>query len=315
MNWIEWKALHELHQNGEVPLNQTLTGSDVLAYLENSLGVVERTARKLKVAEGYHAVYEKNYKTKFDRYFSFLQENDLVKPQSRFEEQDLDILISIKEGMDSGEFTELRNQIIAADESLRGVSLMFFKNEKYLLGKNSVVDALKNILQVKEFSNEKDQQYIYKLECHHPRVIVLCENLDLLTRPNKPRKHGIELWYAGGKNIQKLNYSPTRSLPIYYSCDWDFDGLTIYSWVKEIIPEIQLLTPSGKPRSIKDTGHNSHWLPVNNVSTVNGIDQSLFLAAQIKLIEQLIIENCWIIEESNDLLKMLSFVEFKISDS
>lgn len=122
---------------------------------------------------------------------------------------------------------ELRTQIIAADTSLRNISLMFFKNDKYLENKESLVEALKQILEVKEFSDEKDQQYIYKLECHDPVAIVLFENLDFLTKPNKPRKHGIELWYVGGKNVGKLDYSQTRGLPIYYSCDWYYDGLFI----------------------------------------------------------------------------------------
>ncbi|MDX8554440.1 hypothetical protein MK851_12510 [Tenacibaculum sp. 1B UA] len=39
----------------------------------------------------------------------------------------------------------------------------------------------------------------------------------------------MELWYAGGKNVKKMDYGDTRGLPVYYSCDWDYDGLFIIS--------------------------------------------------------------------------------------
>ncbi|RZK26893.1 MAG: hypothetical protein EOO43_01415 [Flavobacterium sp.] len=182
---------------------------------------------------------------------------------------------------------------------------MFFKNEKYLLGKPSLIDALKQILQVEHFSIEKDQQYIYKLECQNPRAIVLCENLDFLTKPNKPRQYGIELWYAGGKNIQKLNYSNTRGLPIFYSCDWDYDGLYIHSLIKSILVDIQLLTPNGQPKSIQQTEHKSFWRNVHDPSILSQIDASHFNSEQQELLKDLITNNQWIIEESNDLIQML----------
>src|SRR5690606_2418584 len=147
----------------------------------------------------------------------------------------------------------------------------------------------------------KDQQYIYKLECHNPKLIVLCENLDFLTKPNKPRQHGIELWYAGGKNVTKLDYADTRGLPTYYSCDWDFDGLfIIYPLVKEKIPSIQLLTPNRTPKGIIETEHNSKWEKIKD----SNID-SLLTTQQQNNLKELIQNNQWIIEESNDLLDIL----------
>lgn len=122
---------------------------------------------------------------------------------------------------------------------------------------------------------------------------------DFLKRPILARANNIELWYAGGKNVNKLDFSDPRGLPIYYSCDWDFDGLfIIYPLVKEKIPTIQLLTPNGTPRDIDETEHNSKWMIKGR-----NID-SLLTSKQQKIINELIQNNQWIIEESNDVTKI-----------
>lgn len=304
MNWIELRALNNLYSNGEVKINDTLAKSGEINYLINSLRILDRTHNKLFVLDGFTELYEKDYLEKYNRYEVFLSDSGLLKPQLRFEEHDIKILMNIQTWKNEGTLEALRKQIIASDESLRGISLMFFKNDKYLDNKSSLVDALKRILEVEHFSNEKDQQYIYKLECLNPRVIVLCENLDFLTKPNKPRQHGIELWYAGGKNVPKLDYVDTRGLSIYYSCDWDFDGLfIIYPLVKEKIPAIQLLTPNGSPKGIIETEHNSKW---ENIMDRN-IDY-LLTSNQSHIMNELIGSNQWIIEESYDLIKMLDIL-------
>jgi hypothetical protein len=210
----------------------------------------------------------------------------------------------IKADKDAGNLDQLCKQLAEADESVRGVSQMFFKNDKYLDNRSSVIDALKVILEVTHFSNEKDQQYMYRLECDDPQKIVLCENLDFLTKPNKPRKYHIELWYAGGKNVAKLQYAQTRDLPIYYSCDWDYDGLfIIYPLVKQKIPNIKLLQPNGLPKSIAETEHKSLWQ--NETKRNELASANIFNAQELMLIDALIAQDQWIIEESNNLLTML----------
>jgi hypothetical protein len=126
-----------------------------------------------------------------------------------------------------------------------------------------------------------------------------------LTKPNKPRKHHIELWYAGGKNVAKLQYSQTRDLPIYYSCDWDYDGLfIIYPLVKQKIPNIKLLMPNGSPKGIIETEHKSLWQ--NKTKRDELTNSNIFTAQELALINPLIARDQWIIEESNDLLTMLN---------
>lgn len=304
MNWIEIKALHDLYLNGEVRLNETLSKSSELGFLAHSYKVLHFTSKTIQRLDGFAELYNRRYSGNYMQYFTFLQGQGFLKPQTRWEERDIQILMTIKVGLDSGELTGLRDQIIASEESQRGVSLMFFKNEKYLDTRPSLVEALKLLLNVSEFSNEKDQQYIYRLESHQPRAIVLCENLDFLTKPTKPRAARIELWYAGGKNVDKLSYADARGLPIYYSCDWDFDGLRIiYPLVKQKIPSIDLLTPNGTPRSITETEHLSIW-QMSKLQDTSFKD--LFSTDQFQLIQKLAEAGQWIIEESNDLMRMLA---------
>ena len=301
MNWIELRALNNLYLNGEVKINDTLAKSGEINYLINSLRTLDRTHDKLFVLEGFAELYEKDYLEKYHRYEAFLSDNELLKPQLRFEESDIQILIGIKEDMDNGNLEPLREQIIKNEATVRIVSLMFFKNEKYLLGKEALINAVKSLLDIDELADDKDLQYKYVLECKDPNCIVLCENIDFLKRPTLARANNIELWYAGGKNVTKLDYVDTRGLPIYYSCDWDFDGLfIIYPLVKEKIQTIQLLTPNGVPKGIIETEHSSKW---ENIKDKN-ID-FLLTPKQLNFVKELVRKNQWIIEESNDLIKML----------
>lgn len=302
MNWIELRALNNLYSNGEVKVNDTLANSGELNYLINSLRILDRTHDKLFILEGFAEIYEKDYLEKYNRYEDFLSHNELLKPQLRFEESDIQILIEIKKDMDNGNLEPLREQIIKNEATVRIVSLMFFKNEKYLIGKEALINAVKLLLGIEELADDKDLQYKYVLECNEPNCIVLCENIDFLKRPTLARANNIELWYVGGKNVSKLDYADTRRLPIYYSCDWDFDGLfIIYSLVKEKIPNIQLLTPNGTPKGIVETEHNSEW---DNIKGRN--INHLLTANQLGILKKLIKLNQWIIEESNNLVNMLN---------
>ncbi len=301
MNWIELKALNNLYKNGEVKLNDTLTHSGEINFLRNSLGKLDTTHDRIYVLEGFSETYEKDYLEKYQTYEAFLSESGFLKPQLRFEEEDIERLMGIKMDMDSGDLAPLREQIIKNEATVRIVSLMFFKNEKYLLRKEALIDAVKTLLQIEKLADDKDQQYKYVLECINPKCIILCENVDFLKRPTLFRANNIELWFAGGKNVKKLDYIDTRGLPIYYSCDWDYDGLfIIYSLVKKKIPTIQLLTPNGIYKGIEETEHTSKW---SNVKDQN-ID-ALLNSKQIEILDELIKNDQWIIEESNNLIDMI----------
>lgn len=301
MNWIELKALNNLYIKDEVKLNETLAKSGEINYLINSLRAIDRSHNKLFSLDKFTEIYEREYLDQYNYYEAFLLDNGFLKPQLRFEESDIKVLIGIKEDMETGNLLPLREQIIKKEATVRIVSLMFFKNEKYLLGKKALINAVKTLLQIEELADDKDLQYKYVLECNSPKCIVLCENVDFLKRPTLARANNIELWYAGGKNVNKLDFADPRGLPIYYSCDWDFDGLfIIYPLVKEKIPDIRLLTPNGPPKSIEETEHNSKWVIKHR--NIN----SLLTLKQQSIMDELIRNNQWIIEESCDLIKMVS---------
>ncbi len=306
MNWIVLRSLNELYIRGKVPVKVALAKDPQVQHLLNhTKELCEFSALYIK-GDGFDEYYERTHRENYRRYLDFLRRNDFLKPQLRFEEADIRILMEIEKNMHNGNLLEIREQIIAAQESVRGVSLMFFKNEKYLPGKEALTNAVKYLLDIEELADDRDQQYRYVLDCENPKLIVLCENLDFLKRPNIPRTHQIELWYAGGKNIAKLDYVTTRGLPIYYSCDWDYDGLKIFEAVKKKIPEIAMLYPNGEPRSIEKTEHKSLWKRVDDLDYLSGIDKSLFDKREIELIQSLIESNQWIIEESNGLLGMVN---------
>lgn len=301
MNWIELKALNNLYKNREVKLNNTLAHSGEINFLRNSLGKLDTTHDRIYVLDGFSETYEKDYWEKYQAYEAFLTETGLLKPQLRFEEEDIERLMGIKKDIDSGNLAPLREQIIKNEATVRIVSLMFFKNEKYLLGKDALINAVKILLKIEKLADDKDQQYKYVLECINPKCIILCENVDFLKRPTLFRANNIELWFAGGKNVKKLDYIDTRGLPIYYSCDWDYDGLfIIYPLVKQKIPTIQLLTPNGICKGIEETEHSSKW---SNVKHQN-VD-ALLNSKQIEILDELIKNDQWIIEESNNLIDMI----------
>ena len=99
----------------------------------------------------------------------------------------------------------------------------------------------------------------------------------------------------------KIREAPKRGLPIYYSCDWDYDGLTIFQKVKKIFSDIVLLQPNGTPKNITESEHDSRW-PSDSGSFITNPD---FQDTDRKIIRELVNRNEWVIEESNDLIDMV----------
>jgi hypothetical protein len=307
MNWQTFKSLHELYATGKTKNRSSLVENAVIKYhtAQSRELLVTRNEIIVKKPEVFSDTFVNRYLAKFNECLRLLDDIGENTPQCRFEVDDILILGEIKAKLDNGELEEIRNQIIESNETRRGVSLMFFKHEKHLEGKEALERALKKILQIDAFADNRDFQYLYVLQCHHPKAIVLCENLYHLKMPEKARRNQLELWYAGGRNIEKLVYSQNRDLPIYYMCDWDYDGLDIYASVKGKIPSIRLLTPNGERRSIVKTEHKSLWRYSECPTSLSGLTKELYTDDQKKLIEVLINENTWIIEESNNLIELL----------
>jgi hypothetical protein len=186
---------------------------------------------------------------------------------------------------------------------------MFFKNEKYLDKHPSLVKAINEIFGI-ELLDNKSQQYLYVLQCHKPKLIILCENANFLNRDKIPRENNFELWYAGGRNVPKLKYTPEirRGLPIYYSADWDKDGLEIYELAKSFISDLKLLHPDGESKSIEQTDHKSTWINRRNPELLSGLTPELYSSKDKERIKELIRKNHWITEEGNNLKIMIDRV-------
>lgn len=306
MNWVVLTSLSHIYFEGRTSKKRSLITDPQIKYLLNSTLELKDEGDEIAAGPGFREYYEREHLANYIRYKEFLKKHTFLKPQTRFEETDIRILMDIEQRMQTGELLAIRNQIIEAEESQRGVSLMFFKNDKYLKDHDSLIDPIKQLLGIDRLADERDQQYKYVLECKKPKCIVLCENIDFLKRPTRPREHHIELWYAGGRNVPKLEFSGTRGLPIYYSCDWDYDGLDIFRLVKSLIPNIQLLFPTGQPRGILATEHKSSWKFRDDLGRLSGLEKELFSVNEISLIQELIRTDTWIIEESNDLIRMLN---------
>lgn len=94
-------------------------------------------------------------------------------------------------------------------------------------------------------------------------------------------------------------------MPIFYFCNWDYDGLRIFQRVKNIIPDIALLIPISADfsKSVKSPNHKSDWIYTKNFSN---LDYGLYSNDAKKIIEYLIRRKEWIEEENNDLIDMLT---------
>ncbi len=302
MNWTVLKSLNELYHRRKVKKKASLENDSEFSLLLDTKEIRDNDKFYTPNDELYNQYYERHHLKNFSVYYEFLKKYDLLK--KRFEEDDIKKLIELETKNDAQTLIPSREQLIEAQETVRGFSTMFFKHDKYLDRKDSLIDAINTILKIKLVEN-KDQQYLYVLQCDNPKTIVLCENLDFLRKDKMPRANNIELWYAGGRNVNKLKYADTRGIPIFYSADWDKDGLEIFELAKDIIPQIKLLFPNSKPQSIVETEHKSLWNDPDKPELLSGLNKSFYPLKYQMRIESLIRENNWIIEEANDLKLMI----------
>lgn len=308
LNWKVLKALDDIYCNKQTKA-KILDESYVQQHLISTRLIKPKfgNSKILELTPKYKSFYEKHFLDDIENYKSFFDKNEIPQTANQnYEEEEIEMLIELKQQLDNGDLDHIMQQVEEqGGESYHGVSLMFTKDEKYLdHGKDSLRNALKIILQTKipsfKYVNEKDQQYIYKLTHPDPICIVLCENLDFLRKPSKPRENRIELWYAGGKNVGKLGYEPAPKVRIFYSCDWDWDGLDIFRLVKDKLPNIKLLNPQSSPVDRETTPkHKSEWRKPEEIDKISDLDETLFNESQKQRILNLKNSNSWLREEEN----------------
>ncbi len=301
MNWTVIKSLNQLYFERKTKIKPSLKEDSSFQLLISNKEIIE-VGKYYLPGIPFDSYYEKHHLAQFPIYSNFLEVNNLLT--KRFEEEDIKILMELQSKKQNETLIPSRAQLIEAQETVRGFSTMFFKNDKHLDKKPSLIEAINQILDITLVEN-KDQQYLYKLQCKNPKLIVLCENLDFLRKDKMPRENNYELWYAGGRNVPKLKYADTRGLPIYYSGDWDRDGLEIFELAKGIIPELQLLFPTSASKSIVETEHKNHWKHSVDPKKLSELNQKFYPKHYQEKIMNLIELNHWIIEEANDLKGMI----------
>ncbi len=237
----------------------------------------------------FQKIYANKHLNKYKQVYRFLEENSLS--DTNFDIDNIERLIEISND---------KEQIIETENvSRKEISTNYFDSSKALKKDSKLYEAVIKILDLKQLAeDENDLQYLWIL---HPTIktkaILLCENDNYIR--TKPRHDYIEIWYAGGANTKKLQYAPKIKVPIFYLCDWDNNGLTIYQRIKQkYLPDIELIIPNEPIKFLpKD---NNHWK--------SKIEQDLFNKQANKIINKLIANSLWIEEESikfdiNELIK------------
>jgi len=307
IKWPELKALHEVFEKGRTGANllknpyfeRFRVQRRLLKFKSNNRSVVEGTS-------GFRDFYREHFLAAYNRYQRFFAETGVAADGRRpYDLYDLETLIYIHQHRDT-----LKENLT----TLRTFSAQLFKGSKYLENNTSVWKAVLQVLEITAFpeNDPKEQQWRLVIDCLEPNCILLCENLATLKYPDDAMKMNVELWYVGGNNTRILeNLSVDKlCLPFYYMCDWDYDGLRIFSNVKSIIEDkgskVTLLMPHDTSKSlpVDSPYHNSYW---KHDHVFTGLNKENFTEIQQQLIMQLVAGNNWIEEESQNLRTLLLY--------
>lgn len=190
----------------------------------------------------------------FQKYDSFVKKYQIENLENYYSVQEFEALVKIENN---------RAEILNEEHSFQTILTKYFGSSKHRKSDSILSEAIKKIIGVKYFPEEsKDQQFLSILfPKNETRFIILCENKNRLV---VPRHDFIEFWYAGGKNTKQLQFVPKPKLPIFYLCDWDFDGLNIYTEIKQkYLSNISAFIPDDfkslmeKQEEVKE--HHSKW--------------------------------------------------------
>ncbi|KAB2915996.1 MAG: hypothetical protein F9K23_09700 [Bacteroidetes bacterium] len=308
LTWRELKALNDLYAKRKTQAK--VQDSDYFKYLIDDAEIIERklgNSRVLLPTDNFIQFYENSLRENFNHYVEFLEHKNLeTDARKNYNEEDIKALMFIDKN---------KNQIVPNLTTINKFSGEFFrgKGSKYLANKPSVLYAVLRILEINDFpaSDPKEHQWRFVVDCPNPKAVVLCENLNFLKLPWIAERYSIKLWYVGGNNIAIIDQIDQEEFkrPLFYSADWDLAGLKIYSRIKHKLANrnknIALLFPSNLNNRlpVNSPYHNSKWEFTKEFS---GLFHTDFNIQEISLIQDLINNNQWIEEESNDLIKMLS---------
>lgn len=310
LTWPEFRALEQLKVKGETLLK--VSERPYFKYLLRE-GYLYSRRNKLYAADCFVTLYEEErFGFLYERYATFLADNNLLSYYKRFSEFEIRAMITMKQSPVILE--ELKKKIEEGQEGRKGISNLFFKSAKYIQKGSALDQAVLSLLGVDEYK-QNDNQGFYRVPCVAPRGIILCENMYFLTL-DIARKMDVELWCVGGNNVKPLEHLDKIDYPIYYLCDWDYHGLEIYQRIYRIIENtrckissLQLLLPNGKREKIVETEnqHRSQW---KRNLYFSDLESFLYTDIQKELILKLIQNNEWIEEESNNLSDLIERICF-----
>jgi hypothetical protein len=313
MKWKYLKALNDLYIYRQTSINIESQKDDEGQFIKRRLidGLYLIQKRPLKnpiwvTCNGFDEYYEKHHKDNFVEYQNFFVENEIEHSAAQtFKEKDIRRLFLIK---------SQKKQILEKKPSQKEFLSEFMDEEaKYFDNDNiSLKKAVLQILGIDEFEgdDEKTNQWRLVIDCPKAKCVVLCENKDRLTITKRPLENLIELWYVGGNNIPPLERLEDKLiLPVFYSCDWDYAGLQIFSRVKKIIEnlngKIYLLIPAREANRFPtiSKNHSSDWHYNKDLS---GLSKEIFSLEAQTIIKSLIQEKKYIQEEGLDLIEMVN---------
>ena len=215
---------------------------------------IQPSGKQFSITKKFEENFAEEIENAFSKCSSFITKYDLSYLENHYSIEEIEALIKIETD---------KQQIIEQEIAFQNILTLYFGSSKHKTAQSNLSKAIKTILGIEFFPEEiKDQQFTSILyPKKKTRCIILCENKNrLITK----RHEFIEYWYAGGKNIKQLEFIPQPQHPIFYLCDWDFDGLNIYIDIKrKYLPTLSAFIPTNpdslmiEQSKVKD--HKSKW--------------------------------------------------------
>lgn len=307
--WRHLKALNDLYSRGKT--SAAILDNGFIQYLKKTKRLITLkpgSEKNILPCAGYHPYYEQHFKAQFQVYLDFMTANGIdSSAKNYFDEYDLNAFIFIVAN---------KNEIQSKLTTIRHFSSLVFreKGSKYLEKNSSIARIVCKLLDIDSFPGQDPTVNGWRCVVDHPKpnFVILCENLANLKLPWIAQQHALELWYVGGNNISIVNNISQDKLqkPIYYCCDWDFAGLEIYTRLAKLLSDksciLHLLEPANKlvKLNVDSPDHYSKW---DRQLSYSGLNIQAFTERQLILINELIAEDKWIEEESQDLVELIHF--------
>jgi len=243
----------------------------ILHFVErNFLTISKDSPNKFFKTKAFEEAFREDIFPSFQKYNSFISKHQIEDLENHYSVQEFEALIQIEnEGA----------EIVKNKSSFQSILTQYFGSSKHRKADSILSQAIKKILDIEFFPEEsKDQQFLSVLYPKgETRFIMLCENKNRLITQ---RHDFIEYWFAGGRNIKQLQFTPKPKHPIFYLFDWDFDGLNIYVNIKrKYFPTLTAICPDNfeslmeKQESVKK--HRSKWKNNNCFQFLNEKEKSI----------------------------------------